>query len=374
MIAQFFELMKGARMLTKNKGKMTLLVIITTLILLANFSLLILPTSVSSFEVNSNSNFESQDTFGSQDASNFGSPDRFDTPANEQDFSPSSQSQTNGKIYFVHDQLIKIILLLIFTGIAVVLIFKFWHKYRKLLLISSVVVLGFYLEGFLCPLLALQNIFTKWQTGYLPLFLLGLVIPTLFWGKVFCGYVCPFGAIQDLLHIKKIQRKIPFRYARYLGMSKYILLGYLVLRILFTNQVIFQNYTPFKMLFTWGGTPLSLGITVAFALLFLMVYRPFCRYFCPLGAFLGILSHFSFFKIRIKSNCTNCGVCRRVCPTNAIVGNLPKINAAECILCGKCLKKCPQKAISNLNLLNLKSKEEKNAKGKSALRIFNGIK
>ena len=63
-----------------------------------------------------------------------------------------------------------------------------------------------------------------------------------------------------------------------------------------------------------------------------------------------------------------------MCPTNAIVGDLPKINAAECILCGKCLKKCPQKAISNLNLLNLKSKEEKNAKGKSALRIFNGIK
>ena len=100
------------------------------------------------------------------------------------------------------------------------------------------------------------------------------------------------------------------------------------------------------MLFTWGGAPLSIVVTAAFALLSLIIYRPFCRYFCPLGAFLGILSYLSPFKMKVDSQCVSCGVCQRVCPTGAVKGNSPKINPSECFLCGACVVKCRKKAIS----------------------------
>lgn len=213
------------------------------------------------------------------------------------------------------------------------------------MLIASVAVLGLYLGGFLCPLTAIQNLFMKWQTGYLLLFLTVLG-SALLWGRIFCGYICPFGALQELLHFKRISRTMPSFWDRYLTRVKYILLGYLVVRVLVTGQVILQGYTPFKALFTWGGTPLSISLTLSLALLSLIMYRPFCRYLCPLGAFLALLSRFSLFKVRVSSHCVNCGLCQKVCKSRAIAGKSPRIDSSECILCGDCLLKCPKKAIA----------------------------
>jgi len=277
-------------------------------------------------------------------ADDFGSGAKFDSPNKEKSFNLPTTTQDREKPYFLHDQLIKLILLLGFMAATGLIIIRSRYKYRKIILIASVAVLGLYLGGFLCSLTAIQNLFIKWQTGYLLLFLT-VLIPALLWGRIFCGYICPFGALQELLHFKRISRTIPSVWDRYLTRAKYVLLGYLVVRVLVTGQVILQDYTPFKALFTWGGTPLSVGLTLTFAILSLIMYRPFCRYLCPLGAFLALLSRFRLFKLKVNSDCADCGLCEKVCKFRAIAGKPPRIDSSECILCGACLEKCPKKAI-----------------------------
>jgi len=324
----------------KRSRKIALSLVTAALLSLISLSLLALPTGAGSFPSGQDSfGFDSPDPFTSSDTGNdFSSPGR--------DFTPLPDKAKSGQDYFIHDQLLKLIVLLTFTAAASIIIIKSRYKYRKLLLLASVIVLGFYLGGFLCPLTAVQNLFLKWQNGYLILFLGGLVVPALLWGRIFCGYVCPFGAIQELLHLKRIRREIPRRWSRYLQLIKYGVLGYLVVRVLTTGQIILLDYTPFKALFTWGGLPLSIAITVILAALSLIMYRPFCRYFCPLGAFLGILSRFSPLRIRVNSNCVSCGLCEKACPTGAIAGKPATVQSSECLLCGECLKKCPKKAIA----------------------------
>lgn len=277
-------------------------------------------------------------------ASDFGSGAKFNAPEVERSFSLPTTTQDREKPYFIHDQLIKLILLLVFMGVTALIIIRSRYKHRKIMLIASVAVLGLYLGGFLCPLTAIQNLFIKWQTGYLLLFLT-VLIPALLWGRIFCGYICPFGALQELLHFKRISRTIPSVWDGYLAKVKYILLGYLVVRVLVTGQVILQGYTPFKVLFTWGGTPLSIGLGLTFGILSIIMYRPFCRYLCPLGAFLALLSHFSLVKVKVNSYCAACGLCHKACKSQAIAGKSPRIDSSECILCGDCLLRCPKKAI-----------------------------
>jgi len=274
----------------------------------------------------------------------FGSGDKFSSSEIEKNFNPPIAEQNREKPYFNHDQLIKLILLLVFMAAAIIIIKSSLSKYRRIILIASVAALGFYLGGFLCPLTAIQNLFIKWQTGYLLLFLT-VFTSTLIAGRVFCGYICPFGALQELLHLRKISLTIPPAWNRYLNKVKYVLLGYLLVRIIVTGQVTLQGYTPFKVLFAWGGTPLSIGLSIALAILSLVIYRPFCRYLCPLGAFLALISRLSLFKIRFNSNCVNCLLCQKVCKSGAITGRPPRIDSSECILCGECLEKCPKKAI-----------------------------
>lgn len=300
-----------------------LLAVVTILVVLAPFLLDVLPAC----------------------AGDFGSGAKFDSPTVEESFILSSTEQNGEESYFRHDQLIKLIFLLAFMGFAGAIILRGGYEYRKILLIASVAVLGFYLGGFLCPLAAVQNLFMKWQTGYL-LFFLTVIILALLRGRVFCGYVCPFGAVQELLHLKRISRKIPAVWNRYLTKAKYVLLGYLVVIVLATGQVILQDSTPFKALFTWGGDPLSIGLALSFAILSLIMYRPFCRYFCPLGAALALFSRFRLFEVRVNSDCAECGLCEKLCKCQAITGRPPAIDSSECILCGDCLKKCPKSAVS----------------------------
>ncbi len=274
----------------------------------------------------------------------FGSGDKFGSSEIEKNFNLPTTQQNIENSYFNHDQLIKLILLLVFMATATIIIKNSLGKYRRIILIASVAALGFYLGGFLCPLTAIQNLFIKWQTGYLLLFLT-VFISALIAGRVFCGYVCPFGALQELLHLKKISLTIPPAWNRYLNKVKYVLLGYLLVRIIVTGEVTLQGYIPFKVLFAWGGTPLSIGLSIALAILSLIIYRPFCRYLCPLGAFLALVSRLSIFKIRFNSNCVNCLLCQKVCKSGAITGKPPRIDSSECILCGECLEECPKKAI-----------------------------
>ena len=289
---------------------------------------------------------ESSEGFGSGE-SGFGfSNSEFDTRSGEREFQSRGSGPVRESSFFFHDQLIKLAALLVLTGGAVFLYWRRRGRYRKLVLIAGVLIMGIFLRGYLCPLSAVPNVVEKGFSGYLILFLGGLVVPALLWGRVFCGYVCPVGALQEFLYRRRLRLRVPVGWQRPLQFAKYGVLIYLVIRVLVGGQVLLQDASPFRVLFSWGGPPVVLIGLLAVAVLSLCVYRPFCQYGCPLGAFLGLLAWLGVWKLRIGPECNACGLCRKVCPVGAIAGNPPRIQMRECLLCGWCMQRCPQAAIS----------------------------
>lgn len=234
-----------------------------------------------------------------------------------------------------------------------------YRRARPFAMLIAVGFLGFYVGGCPCPIGALQNVFiyagdiAGHMTPYVQFG--AVVLVTLLFGRVFCGWACPLGATQFFLlrreHGKKNHRReIPHEYHSILRWSKYGVLGILIALVILTGQPIFQDIDPFRALFNldfrWG-VPLAFLIVVLAASL--IVGFPFCKYVCPLGAFLGLLQPLSLFKIRFSSSCTNCKVCSNVaCDYGAIEpgATCPTINQRECVRCGECLSRCPSGAIS----------------------------
>ena len=256
----------------------------------------------------------------------------------ESDDSPSANEG-----YFIHDQLVKFLVLVGFSLAALGIVAFRAFRLRKLLLAASVIALGFVLGGVLCPMSAVQNVILKAGNAYLLLFLLPVLVAILF-GRVFCGYVCPFGALQELLHVRKWRLRVSNRWMRILGWTKYVVLAFLVVRILATGELLWTGSTPFKAFFLLGGTPVTLGVSSLFVLLSVVVYRPFCRVFCPLGAFLSIVARLSIFRIRVGSQCVSCGRCETVCGNE--VTEKGNADASGCILCGECIRACPPEELS----------------------------
>ena len=268
----------------------------------------------------------------------FGSTSNFAPPEETHAFQAPETASAASTAYFIHQQPLKIVLLVVFSVLAAWIIATRRYDLRRWVLLLSVIVLGFVMDGFLCPTGAVQNVILKSGSGYLLLFLVPVVL-SLVMGRVFCGYICPFGAAQELLHVRKWAIKIPSRWMKVLSKLRYALLVYLVVRVLITGTAILQDYSPFKPLFSWGGTPLTIGITAVFALLSVFVYRPFCRMLCPLGALLSLLSRFPLFRIHVHDDCIKCHRCTRECPNGAI--NDGAVDTRECLLCGQCTTTCP---------------------------------
>ncbi len=219
-----------------------------------------------------------------------------------------------------------------------------------------------------CPIGSLQAVIGSRNYKF-SFYVIGfLMIIGSFMGRFVCGWLCPFGLFQDLLHkiplVKKI-RKVPFdKYLRYL---KYIILGIFVigLPLLLADSNGFSDPWFCKVICPagtlMGGIPLvsanpflreaigflfswKMGFLLFIIVLSTMVYRPFCRYLCPLGAIYGLFNHFSLYRYEIdQDKCTKCGLCQRACEMDIPVQKTP--NSAECIRCGKCMKACPHQAI-----------------------------
>lgn len=220
-----------------------------------------------------------------------------------------------------------------------------------------------------CPIGALQAVignmnykFAFYVVGFL--FFIGALM-----GRFVCGWLCPFGLVQDLLHKIPFPKKIKtFKADKYLRKLKYaILLIFVLILPLFLVDVLGQGSPYFCKLICpvgmlEGGLPLvwknesmrgAVGflyawkgsILAATILLSLMIYRPFCKYICPLGAVYSLFNPISVFKYRLdKEACVHCGACKRACKMN--VDPVENENAAECIRCGQCEKACPTGAIS----------------------------
>ena len=172
------------------------------------------------------------------------------------------------------------------------------------------------------------------------------VVTTLLWGRVFCGFLCPFGALQDLITWivpRRLQRALPQRvHDRAIYLKYGILLLIVGLAAVPAQISVYQYFEPFGTVFYLSTSPLLLSIAGGFLVASAVVPRFYCRYACPLGAALGVVSFLSIFRIRRVEQCVPCKVCEQACPTGAIRG--PEIDFKECVRCNVCETKLLTKA------------------------------
>jgi ferredoxin len=230
---------------------------------------------------------------------------------------------------------------------------SFWRKsaaLRWVALSATLLWLGFIDGGFLSVSHILNGLNQGMSlfTGNTALLLIVgfTLVTTLIWGRVFCSSVCPFGALQDIISYltpKKWQRTVPAWLHDKAIYLKYLILLLLVGLALFYSQIsLFQYFEPFGTLFFYSTSLVLWGILALILLACIPVKRFYCRYVCPLGASLGVLSLISISRIKRVEQCTVCKVCEHSCPTGAI--RKEKVDFKECVRCDICESKLIQKA------------------------------
>ena len=237
-----------------------------------------------------------------------------------------------------------------------------------------------------CPIGALQTIIGS-PGNNIPFYVLGtLMLFGVVLGRLACGFLCPFGLVQDLLsriRVKKIN--VPVRIDKPMRYLKYGVLLFFVLLLPAIATDGFGVAPPYfcKLICPAGtlegGIPLLLlngelrklaGVLFGWKLFLLIVIlsgavfipRFFCRYLCPLGAFYSLFNRFSLYRLELdKSKCIGCGKCVHACPMTVRVTD--DTNSGECIRCGKCRAVCPTDAISRCFL-----RSERAANGPAAVK------
>ncbi len=216
----------------------------------------------------------------------------------------------------------------------------------------------------LCPFGGVETLWTflSSQGATIPkthlsniILLIGLVAGTLIAGGAFCGWVCPFGAVQDLLngirrrlHIKPVE--LPSKLDAILRYGRFITLAIILYQTISSVKLWFADVDPYRTLFglgwlfefnlatSWPAYLITLSVLAAS----FFVERAWCRYLCPLGGVISVLSNFSLLRIRREeSSCKSCAICTRPCPVKLNVHDA-KIVSSNCIGCLQCVDSCPR--------------------------------
>lgn len=196
------------------------------------------------------------------------------------------------------------------------------------LMLFSMAYFGFYRDGCVCPIGGIQNVAQAacaadfvLPLSVLAFFFLPLVF-TLIFGRVYCASVCPHGALQDAVVLKPIQ--VPAWLDHALGLFAYLYLGLAVLWAATGAAYVICEYDPFVPLFRMTGSVNMLTLGTVFLLAGAFVGRPYCRYLCPYGAILRLLSPLSRWKVSIyPDRCIDCRLCDTSCPYGAIRPTTP---------------------------------------------------
>lgn len=216
----------------------------------------------------------------------------------------------------------------------------------------------------LCPFAGIETLWSLITSATLiqkvaasSVILFGIALVTAFvFRRAFCGYICPLGSIQEFagkLGLKifggrrpEVPRALdrPARYLKYAVLAVFTIWSWqaasLVLRP-YDPWVAYMHLTSKEVLSSFGVGLAILGLTVVGSV---VCDRFFCKYLCPMGAFLGLISRVSVFKVRRNAvTCIDCKACDRACPVNVSVSQAEVVNDAECINCNECVNVCPVK-------------------------------
>lgn len=219
-----------------------------------------------------------------------------------------------------------------------------------------------------CPIGALQAVIGSWNFKFACYAAGFLMFIGALAGRFVCGWLCPFGLFQDLLYkIPFLKKAGNFPGDKQLRKLKYVvLIVFVILLPMFVVDILGQGAPYFCKLICpagtlEGGIPLVLlnksvrsalgwlyvwknALLLAVIILSVLVYRPFCKYICPLGAVYSVFNPIAVFRYRVdREACVDCGACARVCKMQVNPAERP--NHPECIRCGVCKKACPVKAI-----------------------------
>ncbi len=246
-------------------------------------------------------------------------------------------------------EVLDVVLLAVAMGISVWLVMS--RRSRKWVLVLTAACLGyfgFYREGCICPIGSIQNVSVALTDPRyaIPIvvtavFFLPLLV-ALFFGRAFCGGICPLGAIQELVVLKPVQ--VPRRLDRALGLLKYGYLGlavWLAVQPFPKHDFVICRFDPFVGFFRMTGFAHMLYIGAAFLLLGMFVGRPYCRYLCPYGALLEWVTRLAGRGVSITPDKElDCGLCQESCPYGAI--EKMRVVRPKCFYCARCFASCPR--------------------------------
>lgn len=253
----------------------------------------------------------------------------------------------------------------VFSLIGLVLLMKSWVT-RNIRLISLVVIffvfailsilpLGSFAKGMSMhpsPLCVIEKPFLFLDRGrgipviFLSIFV-SVAILTMIGNKLFCGWACPLGAIQEIAHRiplpKKLKIKLPFRITN----SVRILIFILFIILLFSiGKSIYPYLNPFEF-FHWGFGFIAVVCLVVTLIAAMFIFRPFCYVICPLGLFTWVFEHASLVRVKMdEDKCTHCNICveKSPCPTVSSILDEKK-SRPDCHPCGRCIEVCPENAL-----------------------------
>lgn len=224
----------------------------------------------------------------------------------------------------------------------------------------------------LCPLGGLETLWRMLIEGsYVPkthpsnlILGIGLLVGTLLAGAAFCGWVCPFGSLQDGLtwlrkkmHLPEL--RVPAKIDRWLRYGRYAILALILVKTITTVKLWFSGYDPYRTIFGLGWVfefnlaeqwPAYLIALLVLVVSF-WVPRAWCKYACPLGGALSILGHFSILRIRRSAaSCKNCAICETSCPVGIAVASASPRLSTNCIGCLDCVQACPRSGALEIQL------------------------
>ena len=217
-----------------------------------------------------------------------------------------------------------------------------------------------------CPLGSLQNAISA-SADRPAFYVIGIILLFgMFLGRVICGFLCPFGLIQELLHkipVKKLKKN---KITQKLTWIKYVILGIFVVVIPLFFGLRKQPLPAFCKYICPAGTLegalmlmihpdnadlrsltggifyWKLAVLIAMVISCVFIFRAFCRFICPLGAIYSLFSKIALLGVRVDMNrCNNCGACVKTCQMD-----IKRVGDRECIQCGECIDVCPEKAIT----------------------------